>query len=428
MAIPQKKAIAKKQEPKKEEDKQEEPLVQSQDAKFGSFWTSILPLNKEDKARLELIREALEPGEIKELEYLLKTHKARFAEADFETSPGFLQSSKYLSLTSNVLNPVVKQKVGELNQEVVEHEKERIFLEFAPSAEEKVLGLIAPNIIGLDEVKKAGLIQLFAKEKSHILLLGDPATGKTDILRSISELAPISSFGLGSGATKAGLTLTVVGKEVVKGILPLANNGVACIDELNLLKNVDRAGLLNAMEKGFITYDKADSHLKLEANVNVFATANPEGDKFIGRTIEVLKKQVPFDSALLSRFHLVFLIRKPGTQEFLKITDNIIKGEKKSISNKDKQFVKEYVAYALKKNAEFDKSLSSLIQGFVSDVKKDEDQFLIEISPRMVIGIMNLARAAARMRLKEKVEREDIIKVLKIFNFALYIKKDEREK
>jgi len=428
MAIPQKKAIAKKQEPKKEEDKQEEPLVQSQDAKFGSFWTSLLPLNKEDKARLELIREALEPGEIKELEYLLKTHKARFAEADFETSPGFLQSSKYLSLTSNVLNPVVKQKVGELNQEVVEHEKERIFLEFAPSAEEKVLGLIAPNIIGLDEVKKAGLIQLFAKEKSHILLLGDPATGKTDILRSISELAPISSFGLGSGATKAGLTLTVVGKEVVKGILPLANNGVACIDELNLLKNVDRAGLLNAMEKGFITYDKADSHLKLEANVNVFATANPEGDKFIGRTIEVLKKQVPFDSALLSRFHLVFLIRKPGTQEFLKITDNIIKGEKKSISNKDKQFVKEYVAYALKKNAEFDKSLSSLIQGFVSDVKKDEDQFLIEISPRMVIGIMNLARAAARMRLKEKVEREDIIKVLKIFNFALYIKKDEREK
>jgi len=428
MAIPQKKAIAKKQEPKKEEDKQEEPLVQSQDAKFGSFWTSILPLNKEDKARLELIREALEPGEIKELEYLLKTHKARFAEADFETSPGFLQSSKYLSLTSNVLNPVVKQKVGELNQEVVEHEKERIFLEFAPSAEEKVLGLIAPNIIGLDEVKKAGLIQLFAKEKSHILLLGDPATGKTDILRSISELAPISSFGLGSGATKAGLTLTVVGKEVVKGILPLANNGVACIDELNLLKNVDRAGLLNAMEKGFITYDKADSHLKLEANVNVFATANPEGDKFIGRTIEVLKKQVPFDSALLSRFHLVFLIRKPGTQEFLKITDNIIKGEKKSISNKDKQFVKEYVAYALKKNAEFDKSLSSLIQGFVSDVKKDEDQFLIEISPRMVIGIMNLARAAARMRLNEKVEREDIIKVLKIFNFALYIKKDEREK
>jgi len=428
MAIPQKKAIAKKQEPKKEEDKQEEPLVQSQDAKFGSFWTSLLPLNKEDKARLELIREALEPGEIKELEYLLKTHKARFAEADFETSLGFLQSSKYLSLTSNVLNPVVKQKVGELNQEVVEHEKERIFLEFAPSAEEKVLGLIAPNIIGLDEVKKAGLIQLFAKEKSHILLLGDPATGKTDILRSISELAPISSFGLGSGATKAGLTLTVVGKEVVKGILPLANNGVACIDELNLLKNVDRAGLLNAMEKGFITYDKADSHLKLEANVNVFATANPEGDKFIGRTIEVLKKQVPFDSALLSRFHLVFLIRKPGTQEFLKITDNIIKGEKKSISNKDKQFVKEYVAYALKKNAEFDKSLSSLIQGFVSDVKKDEDQFLIEISPRMVIGIMNLARAAARMRLKEKVEREDIIKVLKIFNFALYIKKDEREK
>ena len=428
MATPKKRAAVKKQELKKEEEQEEKPLAQSQGAKFGSFWTSLLPINKEDKARLELIREALEPSEIKELEYLLKTHKARFAEADFETSSGFLQSSKYLSLASNVLDPGLKQKVAELNQGVVAHEKERIFLDFASSAEEKILGLIAPNIIGLDEVKKAGLIQLFAKEKSHILLLGDPATGKTDILRSISELAPISSFGLGSGTSKAGLTVTVVGKEAVKGILPLANNGVACIDELNLLKNVDRAGLLNAMEKGFITYDKADSHLKLDANVNVFATANPEGEKFIGRTIEVLKQQVPFDSALLSRFHLVFLIRKPSTEEFLKITDKIIKGEKKGVSSKDKQFVNEYVAYALKKNVEFDKNLSSLIQGFVSDVKKDEEQFLVEISPRMVIGIMNLARAAARMRLKDKVEREDIIKILKIFNFALYIKKDEREK
>ncbi|HJX05431.1 MAG TPA: hypothetical protein VJ461_01850, partial [Candidatus Nanoarchaeia archaeon] len=153
MATPKKRAAVKKQELKKEEEQEEKPLAQSQGAKFGSFWTSLLPINKEDKARLELIREALEPSEIKELEYLLKTHKARFAEADFETSSGFLQSSKYLSLASNVLDPGLKQKVAELNQGVVAHEKERIFLDFASSAEEKILGLIAPNIIGLDEVK-----------------------------------------------------------------------------------------------------------------------------------------------------------------------------------------------------------------------------------------------------------------------------------
>jgi DNA replicative helicase MCM subunit Mcm2 (Cdc46/Mcm family) len=40
---------------------------------------------------------------------------------------------------------------------------------------------------------------------------------------------------------------------------------------------------------------------------------------------------------------------------------------------------------------------------------------------------MNMAKAAARLKLKDRVEKEDIIKVLKIFNSALYIKKDERQ-
>ncbi|MBW2991073.1 hypothetical protein KY348_05215 [Candidatus Woesearchaeota archaeon] len=420
-------AETRKKKKNKRESKKSQKPAKAKKQKFGSFWTSIIPLDKDDKVRLDLVQEVFEPSEVKVLKHLLKSHKARFAEADFDTSTGFLQDSKYLSLVCNVVDEQVKKKIGELNTKLVRSEKQKVFEQFSNQTEEKILSLIAPNIIGLEEVKKAGLIQLFAREKAHILLLGDPATGKTDILRSVAELAPVSSFGLGSGASKAGLTLVVMGKEVVKGLLPLADKGVACIDELNLLRNIDRAGLLNAMEKGFVTYDKGNTHLKLDANVNVFATANPDGDRFVGRTIGVLKKQVPFDSALLSRFHLVFLIRKPGTREFLQITDKIIKGEKKKAHENDVRFVKEYVAYALARKVEFDKNLSELIQGFVQDVKKDEDKFLVEISPRIVIGIMNMAKAAARMRLKEKVEREDIIKVLKIFNSALYVKKDERE-
>jgi len=420
----------KKEKPKVEivdmKEKKERIPEEPEKKRFGSIFASIIPLKDEDKTRIALVQDVLDSEETGELKFLLKTHKARFAEADFNTSHDFFQNSKYLTIASNVIDEQVRQRVNQLNAKITSQEKERVFMEFAPHAEEKIMSLIAPNIVGLDEVKKAGLIQLFAKDKLHILLLGDPATGKTDILRSISELAPISSFGLGSGASKAGLTVAVIGKDIVKGLLPLADNGVACIDELNLLKNADRAGLLNAMEKGFITYDKANEHLRLDARVKIFATANPEGERFVGRTTDVLKKQVPFDSALLTRFHLVFLIRKPSAKEFMQITSNIISGEKSHISEHDKKFIKEYVMFALTKDVELDKSLSPLIQGFVEDVKKDENQFLVEISPRTVIGIMNMAKAAARMKLKAKVEREDIIKVLKIFNSALYIKKDER--
>jgi hypothetical protein len=70
--------------------------------RFGSIFASIIPLNEDDKIKLNLVEEMLEPEETKELKYLLKTHKARFAEADFDTTRNFFQNSKYLVIACNV--------------------------------------------------------------------------------------------------------------------------------------------------------------------------------------------------------------------------------------------------------------------------------------------------------------------------------------
>ena len=43
-----------------------------------------------------------------------------------------------------------------------------------------------------------------------------------------------------------------------------------------------------------------------------------------------------------------------------------------------------------------------------------------------LIGMINMAKASARMRLALKVDKADIIKVLKIFNEALYVKRGSR--
>ena len=56
----------------------------------------------------------------------------------------------------------------------------------------------------------------------------------------------------------------------------------------------------------------------------ILATANPIGDKFRGTKIDYLKRHLPFDAALLSRFHLIFIIKKPSAKEFVEITKKII--------------------------------------------------------------------------------------------------------
>jgi len=267
-------------------------------------------------------------------------------------------------------------------------------------------------------------LQLFATDPVHILLLGDPGTGKTDILRSVSKLHPVTSFGLGSGASKAGLSAAVKGNEIIRGLLPMANGGICCIDELNLMKRTDYAALYSAMEKGFITYDKANKHFQLDAKVRIIATSNPKGDRFVGNILDILKQQIPFDSALLTRFHLVFLIRKPGIERFAKITKKIVQNDKMKVNLKDMEFIKNYVDFAEQVDVEFPKEFEKQVVNFSTELKKDEKKYLVEISPRMVIGLIRIAKAAARMELRKTVKKEDIDKAEEIIKFGLQIKRE----
>ena len=300
--------------------------------------------------------------------------------------------------------------------------QEKFFTQFSDEAFEKISKLIAPHITGMEAIKKAVVIQLFAAQPVHILLLGDPGTGKTDILRSGFNLSPISSFGLGSGTSGAGLVVTLRGKEVMKGLLPLADGGVCCIDELNLMKEESRAGLYNAMEKGFVTYDKAGLHQQFDARVKILATANPKGDRFRGSTVLELRREVPFDAALLTRFHLAFMIRNPDAKKFKEITASIVAGGKKEIANEDIKFVKDYITYTHQiEEVEFPRDLQPRIVDFIAELKKSESKYMVEISPRMTIGVMRLCKGLARLERREKVEGKDIDRVTEIVQESLTV-------
>lgn len=316
--------------------------------------------------------------------------------------------------------------VSAVNNDILRYFNKRNYLDFSKKVLEEFSKKVAPNIMGMDYAKKAAVIQLFSKQAIHIMLLGDPGTGKTDIIRAVADFAPISSFGLGSGTSGVGLIATVKGNKVMKGLLPLANKGICCIDELNLMTEDSRAGLYNAMEKGFVTYDKGGHHHKFDAKVKVLATANPKGDEFKGKNIEELKKQMPFDPALLTRFHLVFLIRKPDLDKFKKIAGKILSQETTEVTDAEKQFLKGYISYVEEtiKEVDFPKPQQQKVIDIVDSIKQREKDYLVEINPRLVIGFMRLCKGLARMQLRSIVRDKDIALVKEILETSLNINFD----
>ena len=99
----------------------------------------------------------------------------------------------------------------------------------SPNVYQKFINSIAPSIYGHDKVKEALVLQLMGgvqkvredgtktRGDMHILLVGDPGSGKSQMLTFISKVAPKARYVSGKGASGAGLTAAVVRDEFLKG-------------------------------------------------------------------------------------------------------------------------------------------------------------------------------------------------------------------
>ena len=387
-----------------------------------NFLLKAVPLSQHKKEKVAEVEKFLEKKDVEDVKNLLRLGKVKINNFSFGLSKHVLFNTDYPHIYTDTLrkeDDSLHKKIDELNLKIKDGAKKFYFKEFAKTSDKSFPKIIASEIVGNENIKEAVALQLFTKEKIHILLLGDPGTGKTDIIRSASNIAPISSFGLGSGTSGVGLSVTFKGKDMVKGIIPMANEGICCIDELNLMKEEDMAALYSAMEKGFITYDKGGKHVTLDAKINVLATANPKGDRFTKWDIDTIKKQIPFDQALMTRFHVVFLVKKPGVEEFEKISKKIV-SHKEEKFEADYAFLKEYVSIARELTVHIPEELENEVVKIANSLKSDEDKLLFEVNPRIVHGLLRLLKASARMNMRKTATIDDVKRVERIVKQSFY--------
>ncbi len=328
---------------------------------------------------------------------------------------------------------------------ITEEEKE-LFQRIAnePGGVNKVVQSLAPNIYGHDRIKQALCLQLMGGVRKkrddgsitrgdiHILLIGDPGAGKSQMLKRITQVSPKVRYVSGKGASGAGLSAAVVKDEFLNGwsleagALVLAHKGMLLLDELDKMSKDDASALHEGLEQQTISIAKANIQATLRCETSVLAAANPKFGRF--DPYDLVANQIDMPPTLINRFDLIFPIKDlpdAGKDERMaRFILTLHRGQDAAKAEIDTPLLRKYFAYA-KRNifpALEEAAVDELQQYFLklrSQSGGDKAPRTIPISARQLEALVRLTEASARLRLSQKATQEDAKSAVDLLDYCL---------
>eukprot|EP00043_Microstomoeca_roanoka_P006815 m.66197 g.66197 ORF g.66197 m.66197 type:complete len:728 (-) comp13580_c1_seq2:66-2249(-) len=310
-----------------------------------------------------------------------------------------------------------------------------------PEMYDQLASSIAPEIYGHDDVKKALLLLLVGgtdreladgmkiRGDINVCLMGDPGVAKSQLLKKVADLAPRGVYTTGRGSSGVGLTAAVTRDPITKelvlegGALVLADMGVCCIDEFDKMEEGDRTAIHEVMEQQTISIAKAGITTTLNARAAILAAANPAYGRYNIKRSPTQNINLP--AALLSRFDLMFLLLdRPDIDADLRLARHITYvhahndfpvDEREPL---DKEFLRNYVAYAKTFQPFIGPELTDHITGVYAKIREDQEENVDDthITARTLLAILRLSTALAKLRFTEEVELGDFEEALRLMH------------
>jgi DNA replicative helicase MCM subunit Mcm2 (Cdc46/Mcm family) len=345
----------------------------------------------------------------------------RILEKGFIYSPFFYsQSIKYLNRENFVLTESDIKKIEEFN---------KIYKDKEGGVIKALVERLDPSIIECEPEKEGILYSAtntsnkIGKKSEHldILLIGPPGLAKTRLLIRATQIVPGSNKVGGQYATGKSLTAIVEKTEnsttLRVGSIVRSRNALCGINELAKMSNDDLAKLYDIMEERVFNFDKGGIKKDIHAPTAIIASSNPANSDSWKSNEKVDFDELPMVAPLKDRFDFIFIFNKRTKEqndEFADKWSEIQAKEEKGELPDYTEFIVKYIQYA--------KTFEPIIS--------DEARFLLKEfyknvyatgfgSPRINRTLNNLAKAIARLKLKNVVDEDDAKKAREFYNMIL---------
>ena len=314
--------------------------------------------------------------------------------------------------------------------ELSEHELV-IAKEFALTQEDeyfdKLIASFCPKIYGRELEKKALYLALLGgsdfegyRKESHLMLIGEADTGKSEMVKFANTVASKSSMIDGSNSTGVGILFALDeydGMKILRqGAMIINNGGHLMVDEYDKMPKQEQKKLNVAMEQQRAKYNKGGHMGDSECKTTVIASCNPQSERW--NEGKDLIDNLPFDASTISRFDLMIRLKHDSSEnqiraKMLHISKNK-RGDIEQVANP--KWVQGLLNYLRKLKPVFTAEAEKLlINRFVEFTQIEQDDGSLQIQTRQMEGIQRLCEAWSKLLFKTEIDTKIVEDVIKFY-------------
>lgn len=299
-----------------------------------------------------------------------------------------------------------------------------------------ILKSFAPEVYGYEEIKSALILQLAnrrnnrnkpVRNKSNILLIGDPGVAKSILGKFVLSITPGSRLAVGGGSSAVGITASVIKEEdslggyrVEPGAMILAKE-MLILDEMNNLSEEDKPKLQEGMSDQRISINKANIHVQMNVTGGMIGIANPIKGNFIDDGKDIIE-QFNISSPILNRFDSIFVVKDYVDETLDKgIADRMIQRHRGNLRpDYNKDFLKKFFSYIrLYSEPKITNEIQLKFKEEYSKIRKVKNNG-VKINPRFLESFIRMSISSAKLRQSKEIEEKDLRLALKILSNSQY--------